>query len=475
MQPSVSQPGWNEDRAALWRRIKAHPFEDPTAALDFSARLAEEQRWSRGTALAAIEEYRRFCFLACISPAQVTPSEEVDEVWHLHLIHTRDYWDVWCADVLRRALHHGPTRGGQDEAMRYRDQYAAGLALYEQYFGPPPETYWPSVTCRFAPRSRFRRVDLRRAIVLPRPRLSATIWRAAAMAAAGVLLAGPAVALSPDVMTWPSDAFIPLYVALVASAGVLALWRYQRLRRAPLRQRADDGLNTIDIAYLAGGAERAFDVVTARHLTSGSLDYDGRRDRLFVRANPADLPHADSRVLAAIAGSPRRADQVAAAAPVFAATEMFLRERGLVTLPPRDIWQRTLPAWPLLPIAGLGIARLAHGMGVGRPVEHLVALLFATAGLAAYVVWRWPHRTTGGDEALERFRAVHARLMRAPQIEELTLAVALVGVGALAHTPWAAYAKAATAAGASSCSGGGDGGDGGDGGGCGGCGGGCGS
>jgi hypothetical protein len=39
--------------------------------------------WSRPFALRAIEEYRKFVFLALVADHQVTPSDQVDQVWHL--------------------------------------------------------------------------------------------------------------------------------------------------------------------------------------------------------------------------------------------------------------------------------------------------------------------------------------------------------------------------------------------------------
>jgi hypothetical protein len=35
-----------------------------------------------------------------ISTHIVTPSEQVDQVWHLHLTYTRSYWDEFCPNVL---------------------------------------------------------------------------------------------------------------------------------------------------------------------------------------------------------------------------------------------------------------------------------------------------------------------------------------------------------------------------------------
>lgn len=154
--------------ASLWQRIAAHPFETGDR-LDFLRRLAREKCWPLPFARGAVEEYRRFAFLCVGAATQMTPSEEVDEVWHLHLIYSRDYWDVWCTDVLRARLHHDPTPGGAAAQARYRQQYAATLACYEAAFGSPPEAFWPGTAARFRRAPRFRGVDTDRVLILPRP------------------------------------------------------------------------------------------------------------------------------------------------------------------------------------------------------------------------------------------------------------------------------------------------------------------
>ncbi|MEL6218435.1 MAG: hypothetical protein AAFR79_08205, partial [Pseudomonadota bacterium] len=69
----------------LWNRISSVEFDLPEALLDFTARLARENGWSRNFADRAIQEYRRFAYIAVMAPHEVTPSDEVDQVWHLHL------------------------------------------------------------------------------------------------------------------------------------------------------------------------------------------------------------------------------------------------------------------------------------------------------------------------------------------------------------------------------------------------------
>lgn len=145
---------WTQGRTQLWERIRRHDFE-PAQPFNFVARLAHEQRWSLVQARAAVEAYRRFCFLAMISPTPVTPSVAVDEVWHLHLIYSRDYWDVWCGQVLRQPLHHDPTPGGTEAQRLYRQQYAQTLALHERFFEAPPAALWPATHERFARSPRY--------------------------------------------------------------------------------------------------------------------------------------------------------------------------------------------------------------------------------------------------------------------------------------------------------------------------------
>lgn len=159
---------WVEDLFELWRRIERHDFE-PDQPLNFTRRLVNHTGWTLDTARAVIGEYRRFCFLAAATSEPVTPSEEVDEVWHFHLTYTSDYWDVWCRTVLHRSFHHHPTRGYADQDSGFRAHYATTLARYERFFGPPPAEYWPPTHVRFSKASRFRAIDLQRWFVLPRP------------------------------------------------------------------------------------------------------------------------------------------------------------------------------------------------------------------------------------------------------------------------------------------------------------------
>jgi hypothetical protein len=153
----------------LWAALSHYRIGPADAALPFEARLARANGWSPSRAARVVEEYRRFCFLAATSGHEATPSDAVDQAWHLHLTYTRDYWERFCPEVLGRPLHHVPTTGGAAAAHRHFDAYARTLASYEAVFGEcPPPDIWPSAARMLFDDPRARRVHPRDAFVLPR-------------------------------------------------------------------------------------------------------------------------------------------------------------------------------------------------------------------------------------------------------------------------------------------------------------------
>lgn len=153
----------------VWHALSSYIVGPGDARLGFTQRLARENGWSEAHAERVFDEYRRFCFLAATSEEELTPSDAVDQVWHLHLAYTRDYWNRFCPDVLHIALHHGPTAGGNTERSRFFDQYAHTLLRYEQVFqAPPPADIWPDAARRLIDDPRARRVHPRDGVVIPR-------------------------------------------------------------------------------------------------------------------------------------------------------------------------------------------------------------------------------------------------------------------------------------------------------------------
>jgi hypothetical protein len=138
----------------LVNTILSYKIDDPESSLKFSDRLAQENMWTKEYSKRVVEEYQKFMYLAR-TQGNVTPSIQVDEAWHLHMIYTRDYME-FC-ELLGGFIHHGPTRGSKAEDDRYWDQYIRTLILYYHTFGThPPEDIWPPASERFKPDRRMR-------------------------------------------------------------------------------------------------------------------------------------------------------------------------------------------------------------------------------------------------------------------------------------------------------------------------------
>jgi uncharacterized protein (TIGR04222 family) len=128
----------------LWEKIQTFKLDDPTSAFPFSKKLAKENNWTALFTNRAIEEYKKFIFLCCISPTGASPSEVVDEVWHMHLTYTDNYWNQFCKQTLAKEIHHHPSKGGNAENEKHTNWYEDTLKLYEkQFHNKPPADIWP--------------------------------------------------------------------------------------------------------------------------------------------------------------------------------------------------------------------------------------------------------------------------------------------------------------------------------------------
>ncbi|MDQ8756463.1 hypothetical protein RCO27_09495 [Sphingosinicella sp. LHD-64] len=163
----------------IWVALSRYSIGPEDTALTFADRLARENGWSSAEAERVIDEYKRFCFLAATVDHEVTPSDAVDQAWHLHLIYTRDYWQRFCPEVLVRPLHHGPTAGGPAEQHRYFAQYAETLKSYERVFGKAaPTDLWPDAARRLIEDPKARRVHPRDGIVISHRLGTILMWLA---------------------------------------------------------------------------------------------------------------------------------------------------------------------------------------------------------------------------------------------------------------------------------------------------------
>lgn len=140
----------NYDESQLWNKLEHYSISNPNDVLTFSKRLARENGWTEAFAKRVIKEYKKFLFLCVVSPQPVTPSDEVDQAWHLHLTYTKSYWTDLCKKILGKDIHHTPTEGGAAENKKFVNYYEATLLLYKQKFGKEaPADIWPTTGKRF--------------------------------------------------------------------------------------------------------------------------------------------------------------------------------------------------------------------------------------------------------------------------------------------------------------------------------------
>jgi hypothetical protein len=157
------------EEKVLWIKITEFNIDDNTAGFKFSQRLARENGWNITFAKQVIEEYKKFIFLCCISQNGVTPSDQVDQAWHLHLTYTKSYWIDLCRNTLEKEIHHNPTKGGNSENLKFNDFYSDTLKLYKEKFGTlPPESIWPTNEIRFSDID-FQKVNFKRYWLIRRP------------------------------------------------------------------------------------------------------------------------------------------------------------------------------------------------------------------------------------------------------------------------------------------------------------------
>jgi uncharacterized protein (TIGR04222 family) len=468
---------------ALWQRLVALDLDGP-AALSFSRRLARDNGWPQPFAQRVVLEYKKFVYLAATCGHPVTPSDEVDQAWHLHLVYTRSYWDELCGQVLGFALHHGPTRGGPAEGHKFQDWYAATRRSYEAAFGEaPPLDIWPPAAVRFGEAPHFRRVNMRGKWLLPKPRLPRWRWprlpadyRPALALAALLALAGCTARLPLNPFNWHGTEFLLLFWTLSATLLPLACWwRYRG--QGPQEPYAGDLPSPYALARLAQRGRLVADSALAALAYEGQISFpEPNLLRRTTHAPPTDAYALSLWQRIAPTGSPLveiRHWGLSADNPALRALDEELLAAALLLPAPE---RRRLDRLPLATAAALvllGATKLVVGLSRDRPVGFLaislITLVFIAGAVVHYRAW-----ATGRGAAV--LHSLEERLTRqrgrADSPALVIMAVAVLGVSSLHSLGLGHLAdNLVPPSGSSDGSSGGDGGGSGcGGGGCGGCG-----
>ena len=161
-----------KEEKLLWEKISNFKIDDENSNFKFSERLARENNWSIDYSKKVIDEYKKFIFLCCVTKTGVTPSDQVDQAWHLHLTYTKSYWNDLCKNTLEKEIHHNPTKGGNSEAIKFDDFYSKTKEDYQTLFkSEPPIEIWPSNHNRFSDID-FKRINTKRNWIIKKPTLS---------------------------------------------------------------------------------------------------------------------------------------------------------------------------------------------------------------------------------------------------------------------------------------------------------------
>ncbi len=152
---TATSSGKAVDPKQLWEKLSRFSVDVKGAVYPLSARLSDEQDWTSEYTARALAEYKRFMFLAAVAGHPVTPSHVVDEVWHMHLIYTRSYWEE-LGDILGRLIHHDPGTGGKGDQSKFQAQYHRTLESYRKFFDvePPVDIWGPNNHQHVLPKGR---------------------------------------------------------------------------------------------------------------------------------------------------------------------------------------------------------------------------------------------------------------------------------------------------------------------------------
>lgn len=123
---------------SLWYRIRGAMLPVDRAGRSFAMQLAEVTGLEADAASTLEREYRRFLYIAALTPSPREPLGLLRKAWEYHAGFEGYLFD-FCPWVLDRHLPAGPLTKLSVPA------YAATWFDYGVEFGaPPPDAYWPA-------------------------------------------------------------------------------------------------------------------------------------------------------------------------------------------------------------------------------------------------------------------------------------------------------------------------------------------
>jgi uncharacterized protein (TIGR04222 family) len=413
-------------------RIEAFGLSAADDPFGFESRLADDQGWTLGHALAVTEQYRRFLVLTQVAGQAVSPSPDVDEAWHLHLTRTTHY-EAFCNAVFGKFLHHEPARSG--EGAKHRNLYAETLQAYRRAFHvDAPDAIWPE--------------DARR-LGTPPPAadwpLPAALRGGSKLAFAGLVAAFVvAVVLFNVGLLAPLQSIGPLPFLAFELLATLAIGGVGLRRPAPADVPVErDVLEPYEVAWLSGGAERMTMTAVVALTDRGVLLAPGKppakvpRPPIPVNATvERRVEHpAERACLSVIAdGGVRYAAACRAMQPLADQFERRLVAAGIAHVTGAMPLRSARALLVLLALLAVELERLFHALAGFHRFGFLV--LFVLAHVVLVFALARPQVRTGAraERLLRPLRLAAGRYKTAPPVgQALAFGVALVGASVLAN------------------------------------------
>lgn len=345
----------------LWLRIQTYNLDDTNSEFPFSKKLAKENNWTHNFALNAIEEYKRFIYLSCISSKGASPSFIVDQVWHLHLTYTVTYWKVFCPKVLQRELHHHPSKGGASETMKYDSLYDDTIELYQQVFNEePPTNFWSA--------------SLKRKTILEHNGLKIESGKAAYLVFVIPFIVSQILfhTLNPYALKGPQ--FLVFFVITMCCTALYVLLRFFERRQVvhSILDESNGNLDAFELAFIVRGKSAYQQMVMVDLIEQNKIEpcsesfYMIHKKNLLNTFNPVNhflLEYPDEKI---------EFNQIMSNAYKQASE---LEDRFPLLKHGYDI--QWLDYLPHICIVVMAVLRIMQGLVNGNPVSILVFMLFA--------------------------------------------------------------------------------------------------
>lgn len=101
-------------------------------------RLITTYKWTKKQALTACAQYKNYLFLLKKYRHQylLPPSTDIDEVWHNHILHTKEYIE-FCNHAFGEYLHHSPGHGesAKERNKKFENLFETTQELYRRETG----------------------------------------------------------------------------------------------------------------------------------------------------------------------------------------------------------------------------------------------------------------------------------------------------------------------------------------------------